>query len=160
MLSSKGWIKLVLVVCALNRSPHRHLACRRVNDWPLSYAEPNLICLKCWMWLYCSAAFFFPAMSLIFTWLYLSIHFFCVDDVVNNLVLMLFLCCFLADQILLFISYPGEVQCEQPNNSLYTFTGNLIIQKQTLPLSPNQLLLRVCLKACDHIYCMSVCSIS
>ena len=37
----------------------------------------------------------------------------------------------------------GEVQCEQPNNSLYTFTGNVIIQKQTLPLSPNQLLLRV-----------------
>ena len=39
--------------------------------------------------------------------------------------------------------YAGEVQCEQPNNSLYTFTGNLIIQKQTLPLSPNQILLRV-----------------
>lgn len=39
--------------------------------------------------------------------------------------------------------YPGEVHCEQPNNSLYTFTGNLIIQHQTLPLSPNQLLLRV-----------------
>lgn len=37
----------------------------------------------------------------------------------------------------------GEVQCEQPNNSLYTFTGNLIINKQTVPLSPNQLLLRV-----------------
>ncbi|XP_021849931.1 phospholipid-transporting ATPase 3 isoform X2 [Spinacia oleracea] len=40
--------------------------------------------------------------------------------------------------------FKGEVQCEQPNNSLYTFTGNLIIQKQTLPLSPNQLLLRGC----------------
>lgn len=37
----------------------------------------------------------------------------------------------------------GEIQCEQPNNSLYTFTGNLVIQKQTLPLSPDQLLLRV-----------------
>lgn len=37
----------------------------------------------------------------------------------------------------------GEVQCEQPNNSLYTFTGNLIVDKQTLPLSPNHLLLRV-----------------
>lgn len=35
------------------------------------------------------------------------------------------------------------MQCEQPNNSLYTFTGNLIVQKQTLPLSPNQILLRV-----------------
>ncbi|XP_006359578.1 phospholipid-transporting ATPase 3-like [Solanum tuberosum] len=41
-------------------------------------------------------------------------------------------------------TFRGELQCEQPNNSLYTFTGNLIIQKQTLPLSPNQLLLRGC----------------
>ncbi|KAG5629726.1 hypothetical protein H5410_001443 [Solanum commersonii] len=41
-------------------------------------------------------------------------------------------------------AFRGELQCEQPNNSLYTFTGNLIIQKQTLPLSPNQLLLRGC----------------
>ncbi|KAL8532568.1 hypothetical protein ACS0TY_008962 [Phlomoides rotata] len=40
--------------------------------------------------------------------------------------------------------FKGEVQCEQPNNSLYTFTGNMIINKQTLPLSPNQLLLRGC----------------
>ncbi|XP_027096446.2 phospholipid-transporting ATPase 3 isoform X1 [Coffea arabica] len=40
--------------------------------------------------------------------------------------------------------FKGEVQCEQPNNSLYTFTGNLIIQNQTLPLSPNQILLRGC----------------
>nr|CAD1822517.1 unnamed protein product [Ananas comosus var. bracteatus] len=40
--------------------------------------------------------------------------------------------------------FKGEIQCEQPNNSLYTFTGNLIVDKQTLPLSPNQLLLRGC----------------
>lgn len=40
--------------------------------------------------------------------------------------------------------FKGEIQCEQPNNSLYTFTGNLIIGKQTLPLSPNQILLRGC----------------
>ncbi|GAV61079.1 E1-E2_ATPase domain-containing protein/HAD domain-containing protein [Cephalotus follicularis] len=40
--------------------------------------------------------------------------------------------------------FKGEVQCEQPNNSLYTFTGNLIVQKQTLPLTPNQILLRGC----------------
>ncbi|XP_073109854.1 phospholipid-transporting ATPase 3 isoform X1 [Elaeis guineensis] len=40
--------------------------------------------------------------------------------------------------------FKGEIQCEQPNNSLYTFTGNLIMEKQTLPLSPNQLLLRGC----------------
>ncbi|KAJ0037280.1 hypothetical protein Pint_23115 [Pistacia integerrima] len=38
----------------------------------------------------------------------------------------------------------GEIQCEHPNNSLYTFTGNLIMQKQTLPLNPNQILLRGC----------------
>ncbi|CAI0379543.1 unnamed protein product [Linum tenue] len=42
------------------------------------------------------------------------------------------------------VEFKGEVQCEQPNNSLYTFTGNLIIENQTLPLSPNQLLLRGC----------------
>ncbi|KAL0447089.1 UNVERIFIED_CONTAM: Phospholipid-transporting ATPase 3 [Sesamum latifolium] len=48
--------------------------------------------------------------------------------------------------------FKGEVQCEQPNNSLYTFTGNLIISKQTLPLSPNQLLLRGCsLRNTDYI---------
>ncbi|KAL2344245.1 hypothetical protein Fmac_005530 [Flemingia macrophylla] len=40
--------------------------------------------------------------------------------------------------------FKGEIQCEQPNNSLYTFTGNLLIQKQTLPLSPSQILLRGC----------------
>ncbi|KAI4385176.1 hypothetical protein MLD38_003231 [Melastoma candidum] len=39
--------------------------------------------------------------------------------------------------------FEGEVQCEQPNNSLYTFTGNLLFQKQTLPITPNQILLRV-----------------
>ncbi|EOY00261.1 Aminophospholipid ATPase isoform 3 [Theobroma cacao] len=36
------------------------------------------------------------------------------------------------------------MQCEQPNNSLYTFTGNLVMDNQTLPLSPNQILLRGC----------------
>ncbi|XP_029127441.1 phospholipid-transporting ATPase 3 isoform X3 [Cajanus cajan] len=40
--------------------------------------------------------------------------------------------------------FKGEIQCEQPNNSLYTFTGNLSIQNQILPVSPNQLLLRGC----------------
>eukprot|EP00884_Botryococcus_braunii_P001875 jgi/Botrbrau1/11689/Bobra.0195s0020.1 len=37
-----------------------------------------------------------------------------------------------------------QVNCEQPNSSLYTFTGNLIDGKKTLSLSPNQLLLRGC----------------
>ncbi|PWA89306.1 aminophospholipid ATPase 3 [Artemisia annua] len=40
--------------------------------------------------------------------------------------------------------FKGEIQCEQPNNSLYTFTGNLILQKQTVPIGPNQILLRGC----------------
>ncbi|KAJ7943556.1 Phospholipid-transporting ATPase [Quillaja saponaria] len=40
--------------------------------------------------------------------------------------------------------FKGELKCEQPNNSLYTFTGNLILQEQTLPLTPNQILLRGC----------------
>ncbi|XP_057948489.1 phospholipid-transporting ATPase 3 isoform X2 [Malania oleifera] len=48
--------------------------------------------------------------------------------------------------------FKGEIQCEQPNNSLYTFTGNLIIQKQTLPLNPNQILLRGCsLRNTDYV---------
>ncbi|XP_039014026.1 phospholipid-transporting ATPase 3-like [Hibiscus syriacus] len=48
--------------------------------------------------------------------------------------------------------FKGEVQCEQPNNSLYTFTGNIVIDNQTLPLSPNQILLRGCsLKNTDFI---------
>eukprot|EP00271_Cylindrocystis_brebissonii_P018675 TRINITY_DN5406_c0_g1_i1.p1 TRINITY_DN5406_c0_g1~~TRINITY_DN5406_c0_g1_i1.p1 ORF type:complete len:1348 (-),score=328.40 TRINITY_DN5406_c0_g1_i1:1253-5296(-) len=40
--------------------------------------------------------------------------------------------------------FRGMIECEQPNNSLYTFTGNLVIGKQTLPISPNQILLRGC----------------
>ena len=42
----------------------------------------------------------------------------------------------------------GEVRCEQPNASLYTFTGNLVlsapfvVEEQTVPLSQASLLLR------------------
>ena len=42
----------------------------------------------------------------------------------------------------------AELQCEQPNASLYTFTGNLLLAPplteaaQTLPLSPASILLR------------------
>lgn len=42
----------------------------------------------------------------------------------------------------------GEVRCEQPNASLYTFTGNLVLSspgqagEQTVPLSQASLLLR------------------
>ncbi|CAM8942886.1 unnamed protein product [Rhodiola kirilowii] len=50
------------------------------------------------------------------------------------------------------IDFKGDIHSEQPNNSLYTFTGNLIIESQTLPLSPNQLLLRGCsLRNTKHI---------
>ncbi|XP_057542331.1 phospholipid-transporting ATPase 3-like isoform X4 [Amaranthus tricolor] len=55
--------------------------------------------------------------------------------------------------------FKGEVHCEQPNNSLYTFTGNLIIQKQTLTLSPNQLLLRGCsLRNTEYIVGAVICT--
>ncbi|KAL4565935.1 hypothetical protein LXL04_030041 [Taraxacum kok-saghyz] len=40
--------------------------------------------------------------------------------------------------------FKGEIHCEQSNNSLYTFTGNLLLQKQTIPIGPNQILLRGC----------------
>ncbi|KAH9560317.1 hypothetical protein CY35_06G099300 [Sphagnum magellanicum] len=38
----------------------------------------------------------------------------------------------------------GVIECEHPNNSLYTFVGNLYIGKQTIPITPNQILLRGC----------------
>lgn len=31
-----------------------------------------------------------------------------------------------------------EIECEAPNNSLYTFTGNLHLGSQTMALSTNQ----------------------
>ena len=30
------------------------------------------------------------------------------------------------------------MECEQPNSSLYTFTGNLLLHGKTIPLGPNQ----------------------
>lgn len=47
-----------------------------------------------------------------------------------------------------FAAWQGEVRCEQPNASLYTFTGNLVLslpgqaEEQTVPLSQASLLLR------------------
>jgi phospholipid-transporting ATPase len=40
--------------------------------------------------------------------------------------------------------FKGTIECEHPNNSLYTFVGNLVFEKQTIPITPNQILLRVC----------------
>lgn len=38
------------------------------------------------------------------------------------------------------LASPGaaSIECEQPNNSLYTFTGNLQLRQQKLSLSTNQ----------------------
>lgn len=38
-----------------------------------------------------------------------------------------------------------RVDHELPNSSLYTFTGNLLLDGRTLPLNPNQVLLRGCM---------------
>eukprot|EP00897_Mesotaenium_endlicherianum_P004048 jgi/Mesen1/3671/ME000202S02762 len=38
---------------------------------------------------------------------------------------------------------------DYPNNSLYTFTGNLVVGKQTISISPNQILLRVMMNTMD-----------
>ena len=53
----------------------------------------------------------------------------------------------------------AEVQCEQPNASLYTFTGNLVLTgpgqagQQTVPLSQASLLLRgSSLRNTKHVY--------
>ncbi|GAQ83484.1 phospholipid-transporting ATPase 3 [Klebsormidium nitens] len=46
----------------------------------------------------------------------------------------------------------AAIECELPNNSLYTFVGNLMVGKQVLPLSPNQILLRGCsLRNTEHV---------
>jgi len=42
------------------------------------------------------------------------------------------------------VEFRGIIECEHPNNSLYTFTGNLEIAKQTIPITPSQILLRGC----------------
>lgn len=54
-------------------------------------------------------------------------------------------------EILMFV-YTGLIECEHPNNSLYTFTGNLEIAKQTIPVTPNQILLRVSQKLSANIF--------
>lgn len=36
-----------------------------------------------------------------------------------------------------------EVNCEQPNESLYTFKGNVIMGQDTVPVAVEQILLRV-----------------
>lgn len=40
--------------------------------------------------------------------------------------------------------FTGEIHCEHPNDSLYSFTGNVIIGKETYPISVENVLLRGC----------------
>lgn len=40
--------------------------------------------------------------------------------------------------------FTGEIHCEHPNDSLYSFTGNIIIGKETYPISVENVLLRGC----------------
>ena len=43
--------------------------------------------------------------------------------------------------------------CEKPNASLYTFTGNLNLNQETIPLRPEHLILRgMSLKNTQHIH--------
>ena len=46
-----------------------------------------------------------------------------------------------------------RIDCELPNSSLYTFTGNLLLNGRVIPLSPNQVLLRGCmLRNTDYVF--------
>ncbi|GLJ39930.1 hypothetical protein SUGI_0816560 [Cryptomeria japonica] len=38
-------------------------------------------------------------------------------------------------------NFRGEIHCEHPNDSLYTFTGNLVMDEETFPISTEQILL-------------------
>ncbi|KAL0352712.1 UNVERIFIED_CONTAM: putative phospholipid-transporting ATPase 5 [Sesamum angustifolium] len=46
------------------------------------------------------------------------------------------------DEDAAFCKFKATVRCEDPNPSLYTFVGNLDLEKESYPLSPSQLLLR------------------
>ncbi|KAL6502190.1 hypothetical protein OROHE_024783 [Orobanche hederae] len=46
------------------------------------------------------------------------------------------------DSDLEFSKFKATIRCEDPNPSLYTFVGNLDLDKQSYPLTPTQLLLR------------------
>ncbi|XP_057819664.1 phospholipid-transporting ATPase 3 isoform X2 [Cryptomeria japonica] len=39
-------------------------------------------------------------------------------------------------------NFRGEIHCEHPNDLLYTFTGNLVMDEETFPISTEQILLR------------------
>ena len=49
-----------------------------------------------------------------------------------------------ADPEALLAHLQGKVECEKPNASLYTFTGNLITQGSKIPVDPSNVLLRGC----------------
>lgn len=42
-----------------------------------------------------------------------------------------------------FNNLQASISCEQPNNSLYTFKGNFTMNEKTVPISVEQILLRV-----------------
>ncbi len=43
-----------------------------------------------------------------------------------------------------FAPFRATIECEGPNARLYQFTGNLILDGKTLPISPAAVLLRGC----------------
>jgi phospholipid-transporting ATPase len=50
---------------------------------------------------------------------------------------------------------PGNasIECEQPNNSLYTFTGNLQLGRQKISLSTNQVDCLLICQLCRWLLC-------
>uniref|UniRef100_H2YCN1 Uncharacterized protein n=1 Tax=Ciona savignyi TaxID=51511 RepID=H2YCN1_CIOSA len=41
-------------------------------------------------------------------------------------------------------SFKGKIECEAPNNHLHKFTGNMVLNNQTLPIDNEKILLRGC----------------
>lgn len=53
----------------------------------------------------------------------------------------------------------GEIMCEQPNNAIYKFEGNIRVSQldERIPLGPENILLRGCsLKNTEYVYGISV----
>jgi magnesium-transporting ATPase (P-type) len=51
------------------------------------------------------------------------------------------------------LSLEGRIECEQPNESIYTFTGRIFYKGEPKPISKDQILLRGSrLKTVDYVY--------